>query len=602
MLVGVYYVLVKVFVHACHGHYPALGGFGDFHIPVYFGQHRLALGNARLEEFLHTRQAACDVRTRDAARVERPHRELSARLPDALRGDYAHCLAYHYRVPGGERQPVAHAAQPALRLASQRRPHFHARDARLGDVRQQLRRQQIIPVRQHLARIGIRHQLGGVAALCPVLKRRQQRIPLPVLDPKPLRRAAVLLKDDEFLRHVDQPPREIAAVGGSQRGVGQPLARAVRGYEVLQHAQPLAETRLDGAVNDAPLRVRHQPAHPSHLLDLRDVALCARRRHHIQPYAGVAHLLVFERRPAELAQVALNRARQVVIRRRPYVNRLLVAVVLCQQPVVEHLVQRVNVRLGIPQYLRLSARNLDVVDGYGNARLGGVVKAHILDIVQDNRRRLAAQQLMRLGCDVFQRALVYDFVDKAQLVRQRVVEDDAPRRGLHPLIRVVRAACAIRAVCALRRALPVHAGRRVRPPHYHRRAQVYLAVVVGDARVFYARETPPAAFRRLKRLRHVETAQHHIQRGRHYRLARTRRQHIVGAQHHPLCLPHRLLGQRHMHRHLVAVEVRVERRGHQRMQPYRAALYQNRLECLYAEPVQRGRAVEQHGPIPHHIL
>ena len=520
--------------------------------------------------------------------MERPHRELSARLPDALRGDDAHRLAYHYRVPGGERQPVAHPAQPALRLASQRRPHFHARYARLGDARQQLRRQQFVSVNQHFARIGIRHQLGGVAALSPVLKRRQQRIPLPVLDPKPLRRPAVLLKDDEFLRHIDQPPREIAAVGGSQRRVRQPLARAVRGYEVLQHAQPLAETRLDGAVNDAPLRVRHQPAHARHLLDLRDVALCARRRHHIQPYAGVAHLLVFERRPAELAQVALNRARQVVIRGRPYVNRLLVAVVLGQQPLVEHLVQRVNVRLGVPQYLRLRARNLDVVDGYGNARLGGVVKAHILDIVQDDRRRLAAQQLMRLGCDVFERALVYDFVDKAQLVRQRVVEYDAPRRGLHPLIRVVRAACAGR---ALRRAIPVHADGRVRPPHYHRRAQVYLAVVVGDARVFYARETPPAAIRRLQRLRHVETPQNHIQRGRHYRLPRTRRQHIVGAQHHPLSLPHRLLGQRHMHRHLVAVEVRVERRGHQRMQPYRAALYQNRLKRLYAEPVQRGRAV-----------
>ena len=57
-----------------------------------------------------------------------------------------------------------------------------------------------------------------------------------------------------------------------------------------------------------------------------------------------------------------------------------------------------------------------------------------------------------------------------------------------------------------------------------------------------------------------------------------------------------------MHRHLVAVEVGVERGGHQRMQAYGAALDKHRLERLNAKPVQRGRAVEQHRPIFHHIL
>src|SRR5204863_7579594 len=40
---------------------------------------------------------------------------------------------------------------------------------------------------------------------------------------------AVLLADDHVLRHVHQTPGEVPGVGGTQRGVGQTLAGAVRG-------------------------------------------------------------------------------------------------------------------------------------------------------------------------------------------------------------------------------------------------------------------------------------------------------------------------------------------------------------------------------------
>ena len=56
----------------------------------------------------------------------------------------------------------------------------------------------------------------------------------------------------------------------------------------------------------------------------------------------------------------------------------------------------------------------------------------------------------------------------------------------------------------------------------------------------------------------------------------------------------RLERQRHVHRHLVAVEVGVERRADQRVDPDGLALDQHRLERLDAQAVQRRRAVEQH--------
>ena len=73
-----------------------------------------------------------------------------------------------------------------------------------------------------------------------------------------------------------------------------------------------------------------------------------------------------------------------------------------------------------------------------------------------------------------------------------------------------------------------------------------------------------------------------------------RRQDVVRRQHEQPRLGLSLGGQRHVHGHLVAVEVRVERVTHERMHLNRLALDQHRLEGLQAEAVERRRSVEQH--------
>ena len=71
-------------------------------------------------------------------------------------------------------------------------------------------------------------------------------------------------------------------------------------------------------------------------------------------------------------------------------------------------------------------------------------------------------------------------------------------------------------------------------------------------------------------------------------------QDVVGRHHQHARLELGLQRQRHVHRHLVAVEVGVEGRAHQRMQLDGLALDQHRLEGLDAQAMQRRRAVEQH--------
>ena len=50
--------------------------------------------------------------------------------------------------------------------------------------------------------------------------------------------------------------------------------------------------------------------------------------------------------------------------------------------------------------------------------------------------------------------------------------------------------------------------------------------------------------------------------------------------------------------HLVAVEVGVEARADERVEPDRVALDEDRLEGLDAHAVERRRAVEQHRVLP----
>ena len=86
------------------------------------------------------------------------------------------------------------------------------------------------------------------------------------------------------------------------------------------------------------------------------------------------------------------------------------------------------------------------------------------------------------------------------------------------------------------------------------------------------------------------------------RLAVGRAQDVVGRHHQHPRLELRLGRERHVHRHLVAVEVGVEGGADQRMELDRLALDQHRLEGLNAEAVQRRRPVEQDRMLADHLL
>ena len=83
-------------------------------------------------------------------------------------------------------------------------------------------------------------------------------------------RSAVMLGDDEILRHVNESPRQVAGLGRSECGISESLSCAVSGDEVLQHVHTFAEVRSDWVVDGLTCGVSHESANARHLSHLTE--------------------------------------------------------------------------------------------------------------------------------------------------------------------------------------------------------------------------------------------------------------------------------------------------------------------------------------------
>ena len=100
----------------------------------------------------------------------------------------------------------------------------------------------------------------------------------------------------------------------------------------------------------------------------------------------------------------------------------------------------------------------------------------------------------------------------------------------------------------------------------------------------------------------VVKSEHHIL-GRHGdRCSVCRVQDVVRTEHKELCLHNGCISKRKVNRHLVTVEVGVERSTSERMQLDSLTLNHLRLECLNTESVKCRRTVQKHRMALHHIL
>ncbi len=100
-------------------------------------------------------------------------------------------------------------------------------------------------------------------------------------------RFAIDFRDNQILRDVDEPARQVAGVGRLERRVGEALARAVRRDEVLQNVEALTEIGRDRCLDDGAVRLGHQSAHPGKLPDLCSRTASSRVCHHVDRVEGL---------------------------------------------------------------------------------------------------------------------------------------------------------------------------------------------------------------------------------------------------------------------------------------------------------------------------
>ena len=228
-------------------------------------------------------------------------------------------------------------------------------------------------------------------------------------------------------------------------------------------------------------------------------------------------------------------------------------------------------------------------------------------LVQHPHRHFQAQVLVAIVHQLPDALLLQQAVDERHPLRQRVVQNHAAHRRRDVLFVEVHRLNVRQILVVVSRGQVQHRARVAQPD---RRQRLHFLGFQSHQNLFRVGEDAALALGVLLGLGQVVEAQHHVLRGHGDRLARGRRQNVVRRQHQHAGFNLRLRRERNVHRHLVAVEVGVEGRADQRVNLDCLALHQHRLKGLNAQPVQRGRAVQQHRVVlddlfknvPHHRL
>ena len=310
----------------------------------------------------------------------------------------------------------------------------------------------------------------------------------------------------------------------------------------------------------------------------------------------------------ELVEVLLHGVGDLLRRLGPLVDDRLVALLLRDQARVVLVLDLSDLTLVLREDLALVRRDDHVVLGDRDAGERRVLEAQVLERVEHLRDRRRPVLLDEVVDHAHRVALAHGLVDVgvllriervAQRLRQRaldaVVVDDPPDR---------------------REDVPALAARR---PVLGQVLEPHEAGLVGELRLLGGAEHvrarlvlgPGVVLQRLlaggqlvgiRPVRQVVGAEHHVLgRGRERRTVR-RRQDVVRRQHQDPRLGLSLGAERHVDRHLIAVEVRVERVADERVNLDRLALDEHRLERLDAQAMERRCAVEQHRVLVDDVL
>src|ERR1022692_4956799 len=520
---------------------------------------------------------------RRTADVEGTHRELGSRFADGLRRDDAGRFAQFDETSRSQVAAVAHDADSALRFAGQHRADFHALDTGCLNRYREFFGDLVIDVGDDVAVIVFdlleRYASDdAVAQGFDDLAGFHDTLHVDAVD-----RAAVVLADDDVLRNVDQAASQVTGIRRLERRIGQTLAGAVGRDEVFQHRQSFTEVRRDGRLDDFAGRLGHQSTHAGELADLLFRSSSA----------GVGHdvnRIEFARLVAPL-HFTEHFVGHFFRDRRPDFDDFVVAFAVGDGSVQILLLHGDHLLLGVLDQGLLAVRDDHVVDADGQACLRRELEAQRLDFVEHLDRNFEPEGEVPVVDQSANSFFLEQAVDERHALGQVVVQNgaahggvdectlDSYRLGVNDVLIVVCSGQVnqFARVAEANRAQRFHCARVESHQHFFN---------VGKGATF-----PLGAGLGFGQ---VVEAEHHVLCRHGDRLTRSGRKNVVRRQHEHAGFDLRFRRQRNVNRHLVAVEVGVERRADQRVNLDGLAFHQHRLKSLNAQAVQRRSAVQQH--------
>ena len=359
--------------------FTALLVVGDRYGSAELGDDRKSLRLTSLEQLLDTGKTLCDIAARDTAGVECSHGQLCAGLTDGLCRDNTYRFTYLDHFAGSHVGAVALRADSHVRSAGQDGTDLKSFDPASALVHASLEDRCSTAGSDHVILLNndvaisildifadnaagdaVSEILDHCLAVCKCLDGHAGNGFLTF--------AAVDLTDDKFLRYVDHSSGQVTGVRCTKRCIRQTLAGAVRRHEVLQNVQTFTEVGLDGQLDRASRRIRHQSAHACQLLDLLVAA----------SGSGVSH----HEDVVVLIKTSEQQVSELVISLCPCINDSSVSLLFCHQASDEVSGDHVYCSLRFFEHFLLLRRNGDVGNGNRHSRNCGILVSHSLDQVK----------------------------------------------------------------------------------------------------------------------------------------------------------------------------------------------------------------------------
>ena len=186
--------------------------------------------------------------------------------------------------------------------------------------------------------------------------------------------AAILMGDDDVLRHIDKFASHVAGVSSLERGIRQTFAGTVSGDEVFQHRKSLAEVRDNRPFNNFTGRLGHQPAHAAELLDLALVTTGTGIHHHEQR-TGLGLAIV-------VLDLAIERIGNGVGGVGPHIDDLLIALAIGDDAVAILLGDLVNVFVGFDDDVLFLLGDHHIDNPDGSAGAGGFLETEGFEFIE----------------------------------------------------------------------------------------------------------------------------------------------------------------------------------------------------------------------------